>query len=114
MLTPEENDLLTLVTGDAPMGRLMRQHWTPVCLFEEVAEPGGKPLRVEVLGMKLVAFRNSAGTLGLLDELCPHRKASLVFGRNEDCGLRCLYHGWKFDVEGNVMAMPSEPEGSPL
>jgi phthalate 4,5-dioxygenase oxygenase subunit len=114
MLTPEENDVLTLVTGDAPMGRLMRRHWTPVCLLEEVAEPGGKPLRVEALGMKMVAFRNSEGKLGLLDELCPHRKASLTFGRNEDCGLRCLYHGWKFDVEGNVVAMPSEPEGSPL
>ena len=114
MLTPEENELLTRVTGDAPMARLMRQHWTPVCLVEEVAEPDGKPLRVEVLGESYVAFRNSEGRLGMLDELCPHRKASLVYGRNEECGLRCLYHGWKFDVEGNVQAMPSEPEGSPL
>jgi phthalate 4,5-dioxygenase oxygenase subunit len=114
MLTHEENELLTRVTGDAPMARLMRQHWTPVCLMEEVAEPDGKPLRVEVLGASYVAFRDSKGRLGMLDELCPHRKASLVYGRNEDCGLRCLYHGWKMDVEGNVTAMSSEPEGSPL
>lgn len=114
MLTPEENEILTRVTDDAPMARLMRQHWTPVCLVEEVAEPDGKPLRVEVLGERLVAFRDTKGRLGLLDELCPHRKASLVYGRNEDCGLRCLYHGWKMDVDGNVVAMPSEPEGSPL
>jgi len=114
MLTQEENELLTRVTGEAPMARLMRQHWTPVALIEEVSEPDGKPLRVEVLGRSYVLFRNSDGRLGMLDELCPHRKASLVLGRNEDCGLRCLYHGWKFDVEGNVTAMPSEPEGSPL
>ncbi|KZB67211.1 (2Fe-2S)-binding protein [Thalassospira profundimaris] len=114
MLSHEENDLLTRVTGDAPMGKLMRQHWTPVCLIEEVAEADGKPLLVEAVGNRYVAFRDSEGKLGLLDELCPHRRASLVFGRNEDCGLRCLYHGWKFDVEGNCVAMSSEPEGSPL
>lgn len=114
MLTPEENDILTQVGPDKPMGKLMRQHWTPVCLIEEVAEPDGQPLKVEVLGESYVAFRDSEGRLGLLDELCPHRRASLVLGRNEECGLRCLYHGWKFDVEGNVVAMSSEPEGSPL
>jgi phthalate 4,5-dioxygenase len=114
MLSHEENDLLARVEGDAPMGKLMRQHWTPVCLIEEVAEADGKPLLVEAIGGRYVAFRDSEGKLGLLDELCPHRRASLVFGRNEDCGLRCLYHGWKFDVEGNCVAMSSEPEGSPL
>jgi phthalate 4,5-dioxygenase oxygenase subunit len=114
MLTPEENELLTHVCGDAPMGRLMRQHWTPVCLVEEVAEPDGAPYLVEVLGSRYVAFRDTEGRLGLLDENCPHRRASLLFGRNEECGLRCLYHGWKMDVAGNVMAMTSEPEGSPL
>jgi phthalate 4,5-dioxygenase len=114
MLTHEENELLTRVTGDAPMGRLMRQHWTPVCLVEEVEERDGTPLLVEVLGERYVAFRDTDGRLGLLDELCPHRRASLVFGRNEECGLRCLYHGWKMDVDGNVVAMSSEPEGSPL
>lgn len=114
MLSAKENDLLTLVEGDAPMGKLMRQHWTPVCLIEEVAEPDGTPLLVEVLGTRYVAFRDTDGRVGLLDELCPHRKASLVYGRNEECGLRCLYHGWKMDVEGKVVAMSSEPEGSGL
>ena len=114
MLTPEENEILTRVGAEAPMGKLMRQHWTPVCLIEEVEERDGTPLLVEVLGERFVAFRDSDGKLGLLDELCPHRRASLVLGRNEECGLRCLYHGWKIDVEGNVVAMSSEPEGSPL
>lgn len=114
MLTQEENELLTRVEGDAPMGKLMRQHWTPVCLIEEVEEKDGTPLLVEVLGSRYVAFRDSDGRLGLLDELCPHRRASLLYGRNEECGLRCLYHGWKMDVDGNVIAMSSEPEGSPL
>lgn len=114
MLTPEENALLTRVEGDAPMGRLMRAHWTPVCLVEEVAEPDGTPLLVEVLGGRYVAFRDTDGVVGLLDELCPHRRASLVFGRNEECGLRCLYHGWKFDVRGRVIEMTSEPVDSPL
>jgi len=114
MLTPEENEILTRVGSDTPMGQLMRQHWTPVCLSEEIAERDGTPLLVEVLGERLVAFRDSEGKLGLLDELCPHRRASLLFGRNEECGLRCLYHGWKMDVDGNVVAMSSEPEGSPL
>ena len=114
MLTREENELLTRVGADTPMGKLMRAHWTPICLIEEVAERDGKPLLIEALGERFVAFRDSDGRIGLLDELCPHRRASLVLGRNEECGLRCLYHGWKFDVEGNVLAMSSEPDGSPL
>lgn len=114
MLTAEENALLTRVEGDAPMGRLMRAHWVPALLSEEVAEPDGKPVRVRVLGEKLVAFRDTEGRVGVLDELCPHRRASLVYGRNEDCGLRCLYHGWKMDVDGKVLEMASEPPESPL
>jgi phthalate 4,5-dioxygenase oxygenase subunit len=114
MLTPQENDILTRVTAGTEMGTLMRAHWTPVCLIEEVSEPDGTPLLVEALGERYVAFRDTDGHLGLLDELCPHRRASLVLGRNEDCGLRCLYHGWKLDVEGNIVAMASEPDGSPL
>ena len=114
MLTTEENDLLTRVEGDWPMGELMRQHWVPICLSEEVAEPDGKPLRIEAIGRAYVCFRDTEGRLGVLDELCPHRKASLVYGRNEECGLRCLYHGWKFDVDGNCVAMSSEPQESPL
>ncbi|MFT5061254.1 MAG: phthalate 4,5-dioxygenase oxygenase subunit [Sulfitobacter sp.] len=114
MLTAQENDLLCRVEGAAPMGKLMRAHWTPVCLIEEVAEADGTPLLVEALGERFVCFRNTEGKLGMLDEFCPHRRASLVYGRNEECGLRCLYHGWKFDVDGNCVAMSSEPEGSPL
>ncbi|WP_439551081.1 Rieske 2Fe-2S domain-containing protein [Falsiroseomonas sp.] len=109
MLTHEENQLLARVEGDAPMGRLMRQHWLPVCLSEEVEEPEGKPIRVRILGENLVAYRDSEGRVGLVGEFCPHRKASLVYGRNEEGGLRCLYHGWKVDADGNVVEMPSEP-----
>ena len=108
MLSPEENDLLCGVEGNAPMGQLMRRHWIPACLAEEVAECDGTPVRVRLLGEDLVAFRDTAGRLGVLDEHCPHRRASLALGRNEECGLRCLYHGWKVDVEGNVVERPSE------
>ena len=112
MLTREENELLCRVEGDAPMGQLMRRHWLPACLAEEVAEPGGTPRRIRLLGEDLVVFRNSEGKLGLLDDYCPHRRASLALGRNEDCGLTCLYHGWRIDVDGNVLEMPSEPPSS--
>jgi len=112
MLTALENEMLCRVEGDAPMGRLMRRHWVPAVLSEQVAKPDGAPVRVQLFGEKLVMFRDSNGKLGLLGEACPHRKASLAFARNEECGLRCLYHGWKFDVEGNVVDMPSEPKQS--
>src|SRR5215475_4161984 len=112
MLTAEENELLCRVEGDAPMGQLMRRHWIPACMAEEVAEPDGTPIRVRLLGEDLVVFRDTDGKLGVLDEYCPHRRASLVLGRNEECGLRCLYHGWKFDVEGTVLEMTSEPAES--
>ena len=114
MLTKEENDLLCRVEGDAPMGGIMRRHWLPACLIEQVPEPDGDPVKIRLLGENLVVFRDSDGKVGVLDELCPHRKASLVFGRNEECGIRCLYHGWKFDVEGNCTDMSSEPPGSAL
>ena len=109
MLTTEENDLLCRVEGDAPMGRLMRRHWIPAALSEQLGEADGAPVRLRLLGEDLVAFRDTQGRLGVLGESCPHRKASLALGRNEECGLRCLYHGWKFDVDGNVVEMPSEP-----
>lgn len=112
MLTAEENELLCRVEGDAPMGQLMRRHWIPACLSEEVTEADGTPVRTRLLGEDLVVFRDSDGRLGVLDEYCPHRRVSLAFGRNEECGLRCLYHGWKMDVEGNVLEMPSEPSAS--
>jgi phthalate 4,5-dioxygenase oxygenase subunit len=114
MLTSEENDLLCRVEGNAPMGRLMRRHWIPALLSEEIDENDGKPVRVRLLGEDLVAFRDSDGRPGIVGERCPHRGASLVYGRNEECGLRCLYHGWKVDVEGNILEMPSEPPGSKL
>ncbi len=114
MITREQNELLSRVEGAAPMGQLMRQHWLPLCMSEEVAERDGAPVRARLLGEDLVAFRDSNGRLGVLDEFCPHRGASLSFGRNEECGLRCLYHGWKFDVEGNVVDMSSEPPGSAM
>ncbi|WP_233837090.1 Rieske 2Fe-2S domain-containing protein [Paraburkholderia sp. ZP32-5] len=112
MLTHEENELLCRIEGDAPMGQLMRRHWTPVCLIEEVSEPDGAPVKARVFGEDLVVFRDTEGRVGVMDEYCPHRRASLVYGRNEDQGLRCLYHGWKFDVQGNVVEMVSEPASS--
>jgi phthalate 4,5-dioxygenase oxygenase subunit len=112
MLTQEQNELLTQTDPGTPMGRLFRRYWIPALLAEEVPTPDCPPVRVKLLGEQLIAFRDSQGRLGLLDEFCSHRTASLFFGRNEDCGLRCAYHGWKYDVEGNCVDMPSEPEGS--
>ncbi len=112
MLVAEENNRLCRVEGDAPMGKLMRRHWVPAALSEQLGERDGTPIRLRLMGEDLVAFRDTEGRLGVLGEFCTHRKASLAFGRNEECGLRCLYHGWKFDVEGNVVEMPSEPKES--
>ena len=114
MLTAEENELLTRVSGDAPMGQMMRRFWLAACMLEEIPEPDCDPVRVRILGEDLVAFRDSDGRPGLLEEKCPHRRASLFYGRNEECGLRCLYHGWKFDVDGNCIDMSSEPPGTGL
>ena len=112
MLTREQNELLCRVEGSAAMGRMMRRHWLPVCLSEEVAEKDGAPVRARLLGEDLIVFRDTNGRLGVLGEHCPHRGASLVYGRNEEGGLRCLYHGWKFDAEGKVVDMPSEAPGA--
>ncbi len=114
MLTREENELLCRVGRGTPMGEFMRQFWIPVEFSSELPGPDCDPLRVRLLGEDLVAFRDTAGRVGLLLELCPHRCASLFFGRNEEHGLRCAYHGWKFDVEGRCVDMPSEPPGSIL
>ncbi|MBI1196815.1 MAG: Rieske 2Fe-2S domain-containing protein [Phenylobacterium sp.] len=111
-MRPADNELLCRVEGEAAMGQLMRQHWLPVCMSEEVAEPDGTPLRARLLGVDLVVFRDTKGRVGVMDERCPHRGASLAFGRNEDCGLRCLYHGWKFGVDGEIQEMASEPPES--
>ncbi len=114
MLTAQENDLLTRVEGAAPMGQIFRRHWIPACMIEEVAGADCDPVHVRLLGEDLVAFRDSEGRVGLLDDHCPHRRASLSLGRNEEGGLRCLYHGWKMDVQGNVLEMASEPASSGL
>ena len=110
MLSKAENELLCTVEGDAPMGQMFRRYWLPVVLSEEVAECDGPPVAVRVLGENLVAFRDTKGRIGLLQEGCPHRLASFIIGRNEECGIRCVYHGWKFDVDGNCVDMPTEPD----
>ena len=112
MLTREENQLLTRTGPGTPMGALMRRYWIPAVFSHQLPEPDCTPVRVRLLGEQLVAFRDTDGRIGLLDEHCPHRTVSLFFGRNEECGLRCVYHGWKFDVDGNCVDMPSEPPGS--
>ena len=109
MLSHEDNELLCRIGGKTPMGRMMRRYWIPALMSEEL-EAGGAPKRVRLLGETLVAFRDSSGAVGILDESCPHRGASLVLARNEDCGLRCLYHGWKIDVDGRILEMPAEPD----
>lgn len=114
MLTHDENMLLCRVEGDAPMGTLMRRHWLPVALIEEVPDPDGTPVEARILGEDLVVWRDSDGRVGVMDRACPHRRASLALGRNEDGGLRCLYHGWKLDVRGRVLEMSSEPASSGL
>ena len=110
MLSREENEVVTRVEGDAPMGRTMRRYWVPALLASEIAEPDCPPVRVRLLGEDLVAFRDTQGRIGLLDEYCPHRRASLFFGRNEECGLRCVYHGWKFDIDGTCVDQMNEPQ----
>jgi len=112
MLKPEDNERLTRVGPGTPLGTLFRRYWIPAALSEELAEPDGAPIRVPLLGEKLVAFRDSKGKIGLLEDACPHRRAPMFFGRNENCGLRCVYHGWKFDAAGNCTDMPSEPPDS--
>src|SRR5262249_47569598 len=102
----------TLTGAGTPMGDLMRRYWLPALLSEEIPAPDCPPVQVRILGENLVAFRDSNGRIGLLDEHCAHRGTSLFYGRNEECGLRCIYHGWKSDVEGNVLDTPAEPAGS--
>jgi phenylpropionate dioxygenase-like ring-hydroxylating dioxygenase large terminal subunit len=112
MLRREDNELITRVGPGTPMGDVMRRYWMPAALASELPEPDCPPIRVRLLGENLVAFRDSNGQVGLLAENCPHRGASLFFGRNEECGLRCVYHGWKFDTSGQCLDMPNEPAES--
>jgi len=111
-MTPEDNVRLTRVGPGTPMGNLMRRYWQPVALSGELPENDGAPIRVRILGEDLIAFRDTEGKIGLVDAFCPHRRAPMFFGRNEECGLRCVYHGWKFDRNGNCVDMPSEPPDS--
>ena len=112
MLRKEQNDLLTQTGPGTPMGQLFRSYWIPALLGEELSENDCPPVRVKLLSERLLAFRDTQGRYGLVDEFCAHRGVSLWFGRNEDCGLRCSYHGWKYDVTGQCIDLPSEPEES--
>jgi len=112
MLRAEQNELLTRTGPGSVMGDLIRRYWIPALLTEELSEPDCPPVRVKLLSERLIAFRDSDGKLGLIDEFCAHRGVSLWFGRNEECGLRCAYHGWKYDVSGQCVDIPSEPEES--
>jgi phenylpropionate dioxygenase-like ring-hydroxylating dioxygenase large terminal subunit len=109
MITAAENELLTRVGRDTPMGKFMRQFWIPACLSSELVVDG-QQIRLMLLGEKLIAFRDTGGRVGIFDHRCPHRCASLFLGRNEDHGLRCAYHGWKFDVDGNCLDQPNLPD----
>ena len=111
MLTAEENEMLTRTGVGTPMGELFRRFWIPVLLSEELPKPDCPPVRVTLMSEQLIAFKDTEGSIGLLDRYCPHRLADLFWGRNEQCGLRCAYHGWKFDVEGNCLDIPNAPEG---
>ena len=105
MLSHLENERLTQTGPGTPMGIAMRRYWIPALLSSELPECDGPPVRVKLMGEKLIAFRDTNGSIGLLDELCPHRLASMFLGRNEECGLRCVYHGWKFDIKGVQIIM---------
>ena len=112
MLKQEDNDRITRVGAGTPGGELFRRYWLPALLTEELPEPDGAPVRVRLLGEDLLAFRDTNGRVGLVDAYCPHRLAPLFYGRNEECGLRCVYHGWKFDVDGNCTDLPTEAPDS--
>jgi len=112
MLSAEMNELLTRPGPGTRMGDLWRRYWVPALMSTEVPEPDGPPVRVRLLGEDLVAFRDTTGSVGLVSAYCPHRRAPMFFGRNEEAGLRCVYHGWKFDSAGNCVDMPSEPPDS--
>src|SRR5437870_4092419 len=112
MLSVEDNELLTRVGPGTAGGEVIRHYWIPVLLSSELHGPDSAPLRVRLLGEDLIAFRTTSGEVGLVGNNCPHRGASLFFGRNEEEGLRCVYHGWKFDVTGVCVDMPNEPPES--
>src|SRR3954447_364835 len=114
MITHEQNDALTLTGPDTIMGAIFRRYWIPALHAWELPEPDCPPVRVKLLGERLVAFRDTQGCIGLIDEFCAHRGVSLWFGRNEECGLRCPYHGWKYDTTGQCIDLPSEGGQGPM
>jgi phthalate 4,5-dioxygenase oxygenase subunit len=112
MLSKEDNEFLSRIGPGTAMGDLMRQYWQPAIRSDELPSPDCPPLRVKLLGEELIGFRTTSGSVGLIQNSCPHRGASLFFGRNEEEGLRCVYHGWKWDISGACLDMPSEPAES--
>ncbi len=114
MFSKEDNERLCRIGPGTPMGNAFRSMWVPFLLPEELPSPDCPPVRVCLLGEDLIAFRDTNGKIGLLDRYCPHRLVDLFYGRNEECGLRCVYHGWKFDVTGAIVDMPAEPENTQM
>jgi phthalate 4,5-dioxygenase len=112
MISQEENDLLTRVGPGTPMGNVFRSFWLPALPSPQVAAPNGAPIRLRLLGEDLLAFRDSNGEVGIVEPHCAHRRAPLFFGRNEECGLRCIYHGWKFDIHGRCVDIPNLAQGN--
>jgi len=112
MLSKEDNELLTRVGPGTPMGELLRRFWMPALLSSEIAAPDCPPVRMRLLCEDLVGFRDTSGRAGIVDAYCAHKLANLFWGRNEECGLRCTYHGWKYDIDGNCIDMPNEPAES--
>ena len=111
MLSSQDNQLITDTNPGTPMGDVFRRFWLPVALADELPGRDCEPVRVKVMNEDLIAFRDSDNRVGLVDAFCAHRGAPMFFGRNEDSGLRCIYHGWMYDVDGNCVDMPNAPEG---
>ncbi len=112
MLSATDNDVLCRVGPGTPMGGMMREYWIPAVRSDELPAPDSPPMRIRLLGEDLIAFRVTSGAVGLVQNACPQRGASIFFGGNEEEGLPCVYHGWKFDVTGACVDMPSEPAES--
>ena len=119
MLRAEDNRFLTKSGAGTGMGELLRRFWMPVLLSEELPEADGEPKKIVVMGEELLAFRDTRGVVGVIDQYCPHRGANLWLGRNEECGIRCVYHGWKFDTDGalrrhaHVLSRPQRKRQDP-
>ena len=111
-MNPQDNERLIRVGPGTLMGTLLRHYWMPALLEEEVAEPDGSPVRLRLLGEDLVAFHDTRGRVGIIEAHCAHRRAHLFYGRNEECGLRCIYHGWKYDVDGTASTFLSSPRAA--